>query len=641
MRKLLKTNNPISLTLDAEFSREQFHHVVSLLHAGRKEPSLDLALGRFFADHLIREVVVHGRIRLLMEALRAIIKNAVGYKFHITGLESALRIYFCYFNATWFGVYYCSSDYADCQVKWRGNWKRSRHFQAAPRDHGKSHIYSFENPLWHICYVDNIRILSASKSETLAEKYLGAIKRTIETNPFIREDFGDLTQNINPVDGSRLEGGRGRGGWAKNQLFCRRTNHALKDGTVESIGWGSAITGSRFDLIILDDPIEESDCRTARSRNGQKETIHILEELLEPRGKFHVIGTRKHYDDLYSYLMKNPRWTYSIDSGIIQYPSEYSYKYETDDETGKEIAVGVDIPDGLTYKVLWEDKWSIEDLLLKKHGSLPLHFLRDIQNEVTSDETSDFPEETINGCRDITVLGKRLPFYKKRPDWARWVVQGVDLSGIFSKTRATEKDSDFFNVTTLAIPHNNYDKHLIHGYRVRGIDADEQLSKIVELDYDFEPDIIVLEVNAYQKAMEGLALKKKLPVYPHNTGSEKWGFESGLPKMSMEMKNKYFVFYTGQGEAEVYYETLFAELHGLGVEAHDDSVMSLWLANLGATWLIKKHRRKMARRTSKDIKNTGELVSNKLETWEEAKDVTKEEIERARLELEERINRYM
>lgn len=476
-----------------------------------------------------------------------------------------------------------------------------------------SHVYSFENPLWHICYVDNIRILSASKSDSLAEKYLGAIKRTIETNQRLLEDFGDLTENVNPVDGTRLEGGKGKGGWAKNQLFCRRTNHSLKDGTIESIGWGCAITGSRFDLIILDDPIEESDCKTAKARKAQVEMIHVLEELLEPQGKFHVIGTRKHYDDLYSYLLKNPRWTYSIDKGIVKFPANFKYVFEEDPETGKQIAVDVYIPDGETYEVLWEDKWSIKALLLKKHGSLPLHFLRDIQNEVTSDETSDFPESYITRCRDVEQLGRRVPFLKSRPDWARWVVVGVDLSGVFNRDHAEDRDSDYYTITVLAIGYENYDRHLISACRVRGIDADVQLRKMIACNADFLPDVIILETNAYQKAMEGLAIASNLPVLPHNTGSEKHGIDSGIPRLGIEMKNKYFVFYTGCTESSQYYDILFNELHGYGSETHDDTVMSLWLANLGVTWLVNKHRRRKEREDKRVAKNTEDRVRGYLE----------------------------
>jgi hypothetical protein len=725
----------------------------------------------------------------LYKIIVALLQTECKYIYSPPNLDSALRIFFCFFNTTWFGMYYLDSDYAECQVRWRENWKKKRHFQAAPRDHGKcvakntevivqgmkrkkiqdinvgdivlsydteedgnylvysvviaktfngkqslyrlktegekqvyatawhkflcksdldsdvswqelqnikvgqyvlvfdtdtydyvydrvvenkyiyngktfdlqvsgthsyiandivshnSHIYSYESPLWHICYVDNVRILAASKSENLAEKYLGAIKRTIETNEKILRDFGDLTENINPVDGRKLEGGKGTGGWAKNQLFCRRTNHSLKDGTVESIGWGSSITGSRFDLIILDDPIEESDCRTERGRKKQIETLHVLEELLEPDGKFHVIGTRKHYSDLYSYIIDNPRWSYTIDRAIIKYPERYDYVYVTDEVTGKEIAVDVIIPEGVDYEVLWPEKWSIKDLLLKKHGSLPMHFARDIQNEVISDESSVFPEDVISNCRDIVILGNRQPFCHARPDWARWVVCGIDLAGIFSKKVAEERDSDYFVITVLAIPDNSYDRHLIYAYRTRGIDADEQLSKIIEINENFKPDVIVLEVNAYQKAMEGLALKARLPIFPHNTGSEKWDLEAGLPRLSIELKNQYFVLYTGIGEAEQYYDVLFSELNGFSSEKHDDTVMSLWLANLGANWLIDKDRKKKQRKIMHDHRAVSERVKKELEygdvTVQNTKqDITEKDREEALRMLEERIKKY-
>ena len=39
----------------------------------------------------------------------------------------------------------------------------------------------------------------------------------------------------------------------------------------------------------------------------------------------------------------------------------------------------------------------------------------------------------------------------------------------------------------------------------------------------------------------------------------------------------------------------FTELHGYGVETHDDLVMSLWLADLGVNWLMAKEHRKTER----------------------------------------------
>ena len=68
-----------------------------------------------------------------------------------------------------------------------------------------------------------------------------------------------------------------------------------------------------------------------------------------------------------------------------------------------------------------------------------------------------------------------------------------------------------------------------------------------------------------------------------------------MPRLAIEIKNRYFVFYTGVGEAEADYSDLFCELHGYGVETHDDMVMSLWLADLGLNWLLAKEQRKTER----------------------------------------------
>lgn len=589
-------------------------NVKNLLQESIKEPDLDQAMGHFFyhAQYLGIDTSEIALDEILMVCMEVILKVDVNYVYSPKTIVSAVRIYFCYFKKDWFGFYYLDSQYAECQSKWRRNWTKKRHFQAAPRDHGKSHIYSLELPLWNVCYIDNIRILMSSKTDDLAEKYLGAIKRTIETNQKIKEDFGDLTENVNPVDGSLLEGGKGKGGWSKRVLFVRRTNHTLKDGTVESIGWGSAITGSRFDLIILDDPIEEKDCKTKKAREKQKENLHVLEELLEPDGQFLVIGTRKHYGDLYAYILDNPRWTYSIDKGIIKFPEKYEYITEFDEGSGKEVAVDVFIPKGETYEVLWKEKWSIQALLLKKYGSLPLHFLRETQNEVNSDETSDFPKEDIENCTDITQLGRRVGFLDRRPDWAKYVVVSVDLSGVFNKQKAEENNNDYTVIKVIAVDNMNK-RHLINAFRERGITPDRQLNKMSEFHYDFNSDVIVLEVNAYQKAMQSMAIDEGLPIYPHNTGTEKYGIEGGLPRLSIELRNKMYIFYTGCQKSKQYYDILFNELHGYGVEDHDDTVMSLWLNDIGVNWLLTKEENRRKREEKRVGKRVARVVKEAQE----------------------------
>ena len=83
--------------------------------------------------------------------------------------------------------------------------------------------------------------------------------------------------------------------------------------------------------------------------------------------------------------------------------------------------------------------------------------------------------------------------------------------------------------------------------------------------------------------------------------------------MAIEIKNRYFVFYTGVGEAEADYQDLFCELHGYGVETHDDLVMSLWLADLGVNWLMAKEQRKVDRRDRRDQRRREKTLRQEID----------------------------
>jgi len=86
-----------------------------------------------------------------------------------------------------------------------------------------------------------------------------------------------------------------------------------------------------------------------------------------------------------------------------------------------------------------------------------------------------------------------------------------------------------------------------------------------------------------------------------------------LPRLAIEIKNRYFVFYTGVGEAKADYQDLFCELHGYGVETHDDMVMSLWLADLGVNWVIAKEQRKVDRRDRRDQRRREKQLRHEID----------------------------
>ena len=198
-------------------------------------------------EEVLRSLLTeYSGVQLTDENRREIMEYALAVDCHyfrpIRTWESGLRVYIGYFDKAFFAMnYLASKDYAH-QIRWRKNFNRRRHLQLAPRSHGKSRIYSFELPIWNICYLDNIRLLHVTNVDRQAQKYLVSIRTQFEVNDALRGDFGDLTKGL---DEQGLEYSLS-GTWSKEMFYVRRTNLSLKDPTMQAIGTGQAITGSRL-----------------------------------------------------------------------------------------------------------------------------------------------------------------------------------------------------------------------------------------------------------------------------------------------------------------------------------------------------------------------------------------------------------
>ena len=98
----------------------------------------------------------------------------------------------------------------------------------------------------------DINVLLLSKTYSQSKKTLDLIYNDLKNNPRIQEDFSEELSDL-----------RRRG----NQLFYNMPKeHGQRDGTVESTGILGDITGAHFNLIIMDDILDENNIKTAESR---------------------------------------------------------------------------------------------------------------------------------------------------------------------------------------------------------------------------------------------------------------------------------------------------------------------------------------------------------------------------------------
>jgi len=153
-----------------------------------------------------------------------------------------------------------------------------------PPQEGKSTRVSKDFPIWALTQNPDMRIVTASYAQGLANRNGRAIRNTILTNP-------DLGLHIAQDHGAVSE-------WSL-------TGHV---GGVRSVGRGAGITGFPADLLIIDDPLkdrQEADSLTIRD-NCMDWWTDSLSTRLAPGAPVVLILTRWHDDDLAGRLLDAP-----------------------------------------------------------------------------------------------------------------------------------------------------------------------------------------------------------------------------------------------------------------------------------------------------------------------------------------------
>lgn len=191
-----------------------------------------------------------------------------------------------------------------------------------PPFHAKSQTLTIEYATYRICMDPNIRIILVSKRQDQARKFLYAIKQRLTST-----QWAALQATYAPEGGFRPTRGDGAT-WGADRIYVAGIDSGEKDPTVEALGMGGQIYGSRADLIILDD------CIVSSNAAQFEQQITWLESEVESRafdGKIIIIGTRIQPTDLYSELQRGDRylsgetpWTVLRQPAVLEYADDPS-----------------------------------------------------------------------------------------------------------------------------------------------------------------------------------------------------------------------------------------------------------------------------------------------------------------------------
>jgi hypothetical protein len=165
-----------------------------------------------------------------------------------------------------------------------------------PPNHAKTTTFSMNYVVWRIHKNPGISIAIISKSQGYAKKILNGVKARLTSKKY-RQMHLDFAPDGGWRDPDQS--------WSATMIYVqgKYDGDTEKEPTVEAVGMGGAIYGGRFDLIILDDVVDNENAH--RFEDQTDWTMTILDSRLPPDGGLMlVLGTRLAPNDLYGNLRK-------------------------------------------------------------------------------------------------------------------------------------------------------------------------------------------------------------------------------------------------------------------------------------------------------------------------------------------------
>ena len=159
-----------------------------------------------------------------------------------------------------------------------------------PRDHGKT-VQLCARIVWELGTRPGLRVKIVCATDAIALQRAEFLREAIQLNPRVRLVFPHLVP-ATP--------------WAGGAFTVARPAAAVGP-SVQAFGVQSGATGTRADLLVADDVVDQSAITSQSARDRVDSVVrNTLLNLLEPGGRFWSLSTPWHADDLTARLKRNP-----------------------------------------------------------------------------------------------------------------------------------------------------------------------------------------------------------------------------------------------------------------------------------------------------------------------------------------------
>ena len=390
-----------------------------------------------------------------------------------------------------------------------------------PPEHGKSTVVTVNYCVYRICMNPNMKIIIVSKTQERAKEYLYSIKQRLSNDRYAK-----LQAVYGPSGGWKEDSDM----WRSDRIYLSRDS-SEKDPTVQALGIGGQITGSRADLIILDDVVT-----TTNAHEWSKHLNWIQKDVvtrLGDTGTLLVVGTRIAPNDLYRELRNPDHWvggqtpfTYLSMPAVLEFndnPEKWVTLWAKSHIPWEGAEDAVPDENGLY------PKWDGPALFRRRSEVNASSWALVYQQQDVQEDSIFAPacvQGSINGMRKRGPLKPGVPGHPKE-EGPMYTIMGLDpaMSGrtgavMYSVNRQTGKRY-VLDVVNMSDPTPQKIQQLIEDW--------------VTL---YMPQELRIEINAHQKAY---ALDNDLRTYLANrgvrfssqfTGKNKWDTSFGVAAMS-------------------------------------------------------------------------------------------------------------
>lgn len=454
-----------------------------------------------------------------------------------------------------------------------------------PPEHAKSTVVTVGYATYLIAMNPNIRIVIVSKTQTRAKEFLYSIKQRLT-----EERWAKLQQVYGPASGYKATSGQ----WTDHRIYLERDS-GEKDPTVQALGIGQQIYGTRADVIIVDDAVD-----TGNAHEFEKHMNWLQKMAITRIGKFGkliIIGTRVATVDFYKEVRNPDRWggdrtpfTYFAMPAVLEFaddPKDWVTLWPKSDQPWDGD------PDPQPDENGLYDKWDGATLKVRRSEVSPSTWAMVYQQQDVEDD-SVFPAEAVNACVNrMRKPGRLRPGAPGHPAEGQWVyLMGLDPAMV-GKTAAI----------MYAINRDTGQRLIVDAFNM-GDPTPQKIRNLIEEWVDkYNPMELIVEINAFQKAyaldddLNQWLAGRGVRFRQHFTGNNKWDVGFGVASMSALFGTVVDKKHRGNNLIELpdvsneHFKALVLQLITWKADTKlaTDLVMALWFCELRAKELIRKN----------------------------------------------------